>query len=103
SNFNSLLKNLVDTPQGDDPSKTGKAATPGIDAPAGAQMTMSEQDALLRQLAGCWNVLAGAKFAEDISVDLHLIIGQDRTVQQATIVDQMRYNADSHYKAAADS
>lgn len=103
--FKALLKNLQD--EKPDPStEQGKAvakpeqATP---APLGETMTMSELDALRQQLSQCWNVLAGARYAEDLVVDMKLYMNPDRTVRQASVVDSLRYTTDNVFRAAADS
>ena len=67
------------------------------------RVTISEEDALRRQLAGCWNVLSGAKYAEDLAVEVQVIVNPDRTVQNARIVDNGRYKRDPHFRAAADA
>jgi len=108
--FQSLLKNLVVTEPSTnsaeteklDPSNTAKPE-PGQQAPLGERMTVSEEDALRHQLAQCWNVLAGAKFAEDLVVEVRVTVNPDRTVNQAMILDQGRYNRDTHFRAAADA
>ena len=108
--FDSLLKNLTkDEPvqeNKDDINKLTDALatpTPTPDAPVGEQLTSSDIDALRQQLAGCWNVFAGASEAGDLSVDVRVIVNQDRTVKDASIVDQSRYNADDRFRAAAES
>jgi len=103
-NFNSLLKNLLDTeeqqPEAND-NANGQAN--GQIARLSDRLSMSELDAVRSQLAQCWNILAGAKFAEDLVVEVRVTINPDRTVQSATILDQGRYNRDSHFRAAADA
>lgn len=107
--FSSLLKNLTkDEPQ--DKSDIGEitkklaSAEPAPETPnLGQQLTMSDIDALRQQLAGCWNVFAGAAEAQDLAVDIRVIVNSDRTVQRATIVETIRYNNDDRYRAAADS
>jgi hypothetical protein len=103
--FKTLLKNLQE--EKPDPSKeAGKTdAKPeqAVAAPLGEKMTMSEMDALRQQLSQCWNVLAGARYAEDLVVDMTLTMNPDRTVQKASVVDTMRYNTDNIFRAAADS
>lgn len=108
--FSSVLKNLQDTddqpqqkPQLPDLKLDETAASDGAKAPLGAKMTMSEEDALRRQLEGCWNVPFGAKDASDLRVEIFMVINQDRTLRDAKVVDQSRYNSDSFYRAAADS
>jgi len=110
SDFNSLLKNLADSkpaPASDatQPDMGLKTATPdsGAKAPLGQKMTMSEEDALRRQLEGCWNFPAGAKDAEDLNVEIYMVINPDRTLRDARVVDTARYNRDGFFRAAADS
>lgn len=102
--FQSLLKNLQE--QKPEPStEQGTATTPqkATPAPLGETITMSEIDALRQQLSQCWQVLAGARYAEDLVVDMKLYVNPDRTVRMATVVDLARYNSDSIFRAAADS
>jgi hypothetical protein len=106
--FNSLLKNL--TPEAKKETKPQEslkdvlaAAEETQTAPLGERMTMSEIDALKHQLAGCWNVLSGAKYAENIIVEVRVVVNPDRTVQQATIINQPLYTQDGYYRAAADA
>ncbi len=107
--FDSLLKNLTkepETPQSDIGDLTKKLTTPEPTPETtnlGEQVTASDIDALRQQLSMCWNVFAGAASAEDLSVEIQLIINADRTVQQSTIVDISRYNSDDHYRAVAES
>lgn len=99
--FKSVLRNLIAEPQ--EPVKTD---TPGDakTAPAtGQPMSMSEMGALKAQLSQCWSVMAGARYAEDLVVDLRIFVNPDRTVRDVKIENQLRYNADSYYRAAADS
>lgn len=95
NDFQTLLKNLA-------PAEEVAQENAAI-APLADKLTMSEVDAIKRQLAGCWNVMAGAKYAEDLVVEVRVVVNRDRSVQQATILDQGRYNRDSHFRAAADS
>ncbi len=105
--FASLLKNL--TPDAAE-AKQDSSEDAVDDNPANGQiarlsdsLTISEQDALRRQLAGCWNVLAGARNAEDLVVPVRVYMNPDRTVNRASILDTGRYNRDTHFRAAADS
>lgn len=104
-NFNSLLKNLAEnddpvTPPSEQTEDVNNANTSRI---VENRISMGEQNALLAQLAKCWNVPTGARYAEDLIVDLRLVINPDRTVQSAKVVDTGRYNRDSFFRAAADS
>ena len=108
--FSSVLKNLQDTEEEPQPKTElpdlkldEEASSDGAKAPLGAKMTMSEEDALRRQLEGCWNVPFGAKDAQDLRVEIFMVINPDRTLRDAKVVDQSRYGSDSFFRAAADS
>ncbi len=108
--FSSVLKNLQvneETPSAEaelpDLKLDETAASDGAKAPLGSTMTMSEEDALRRQLEGCWSVPFGAKDAADLRVEVFMVINPDRTLRDAKVVDQSRYNSDTFFRAAADS
>lgn len=107
--FASLLKNLAqqETASGSDPAATAQPTRVNPDiaqlAELANRLTISEQDALKRQLSQCWVVLAGAKYAERLAVELRVYMNPDRTVQKIDILDKLRYSTDSHYRAAADA
>ena len=108
--FGSVLKNLADlkTPPAaaqKQPDMGLEEAAPeeGANAPLGQKMTMSEEDALRRQLEGCWNVPFGAKDAQDLNVEIFMVINPDRTLREARVVNRARYNSDTFFRAAADS
>lgn len=106
--FASVLKNLADTKTAPTPPVPQQPPTKVADAsgqplPIGQRMTMTEEDALRKQLEGCWNVPYGAKDAENTTVDIFMVINQDRTLQSAKVVDESRYNSDSFFRAMADS
>ena len=114
--FSSVLKNLAD-PKKDKPTPkpTRKPASKaksalesviskmGSNAPLGAKMTMSEEDALRKQLEECWNVPFGAKDAENMSVEIFMVINRDRTLREARIVNMSRCRTDNFFRAAAES
>ncbi len=105
--FASLLKNLQETePQPETDVVNKDAETPPQPSPLAAfsqKLTMSEMDALRYQLTRCWSIQAGARYAEDLVVEIRMIVNPDRTVQSATILDQGRYNNDTFFRSAADS
>ena len=107
--FTTLLKNLAETKPQTQPTpkappvKTADARPDGQPIPLGERMTMLEMDALRHQLQGCWNIQSGAKDAETTTVDIFMVINQDRTLQSAQVVDQARYNNDTFFRAMADS
>ncbi len=108
--FLSLLKNLQDGAPEETPQEVEEIAPENQISPLAQfsnRVTQSEMDAmkaaLNRQFGNCWNLSAGAKYAEDINVKVRLFINPDRTVRDVHIVDQIRYNTDSFFKAAADN
>lgn len=110
--FASVLKNLGVEKQKPLPALPDKnpdlnlnepRVTEGQNAPLGAKMTISEEDALRRQLGNCWSVPFGARDAEDLAVEIFMVINPDRTLREARVVDQGRYRSDSFFRAAADS
>ena len=81
---------------------TPEAATPAAGT-LGDRMTMSEMDALRRQLSRCWNIMAGAEGAEQLIVELKMEVNPDRTLRNAEVTDLGRYARDPFFRAAADS
>jgi len=80
-------------------ARTSKPVTSSLDS----KMTMSEIDAVRRQIERCWNVPAGAKDAKNLVVDIHVVMNPDGTVREATVVDQARMQSDGFFRAAAES
>jgi hypothetical protein len=101
----SLLKNL--TPDAaedveDAPKEKGENADGQI-AKLSDNLTISELDSLKYQIAQCWNVPTGIKYAENLAVEIRVVINPDGTVNRTSVVDQGRYNRDQAFRAAADS
>ena len=67
------------------------------------KVSISEIDAVRRQIAQCWNVPAGAKGAEDLYIEITLQMSADGTVRDARIVDQTRMAKDDFFRSAAES
>ncbi|MCB9991843.1 MAG: energy transducer TonB [Rhodospirillales bacterium] len=102
--FKSLLRNLMPTEEEASQTKNpGEAEPSSMLTRFSERITMSEMDALKRQLNQCWSVMAGARYAEDLIVDLKLFMNPDRSVRDIHIVNQMRYNSDTFFRAAADA
>lgn len=106
--FDSLLRNLQDSAPTVDESLpvVDEVVAPPIPSPIGdfsKQLLVSEADALRQQLSQCWSIQAGARYAEDLVVEVRLTVNRDRTVQNAVIQDRWRYNQDPAFRAAADS
>lgn len=111
--FTSLLKNLkkekIDQRKriekksiGDRLRKLSKDRSSG-DFREDQKVTMSEIDALRQQIAGCWNIAAGARQAEALSVEIEMRMNPDSTVRTARVVDRIRMNSDPFFRAAAES
>ncbi|MCS5596012.1 MAG: hypothetical protein NZ828_02035 [Alphaproteobacteria bacterium] len=102
--FDSVLKNLQISENSSAVEEAGEKAQTAAPKTLnlGDRVTISELDALRSQLAQCWNVLAGANFDKRLIVDIKLYMNPDRTVRKHEIVDGLRYNTDSFFKAAAD-
>jgi len=66
-------------------------------------LTMGEMDALRAQIAQCWSVPAGARDAENLIVEIRVVVNPDMTVQSARISDVARMNSDPFYRTAAES
>ena len=72
-------------------------------AASGAQLSMSEVDALRQQIIPCWNVPIGARGIENMNVELSIDVNEDRTVQNVEVVDKMRMISDSYFRTMAES
>ncbi|MEO9903835.1 cell envelope integrity protein TolA [Nisaea sp.] len=121
--FSRLLKTLEKTepaqpvkPQEEKPKKNTdplKDVLAKLQAPARSRsdkafdpenkVSISEIDAVRRQIAQCWNVPAGAKDAENLFIEIALQMGADGTVRDARIVDQARLSRDGFFRSAAES
>ena len=88
------------------PEKVAEATVPALPPPrpgVDLRMTVSELDAIRRQIEACWSLPAGARDAENLVVDIRVIMNPDGTVRQASIVDRSRMAADSFFRAVAES
>lgn len=108
--FLSVLKNLQEGDVATESENVAEMPAPEEMSPLAKfseRLSASEVDAIVialnRQFANCWNLMAGARNAEDITVSIKLVVNPNRTVQSARIADQFRYNQDSFYRAAADT
>ncbi|MAS86848.1 MAG: energy transducer TonB [Micavibrio sp.] len=109
TDFSSVLKNLAgkERPQVEqEVTEDTNSETQVPDAVLtriGTTLTISEQDLVRQQLAGCWNVVPGARDAQDLVVTVKMRMAPDATVQSAEIVNKGRYGSDPFFRAAADS
>jgi outer membrane biosynthesis protein TonB len=78
----------------------GNPATPFDE---GLPVTMSEIESVRRQIERCWNLPAGAKDAENLTVSIRVEMNIDGTPRTAVVTDQGRMRVDPFYRAAAES
>ena len=112
--FSSLLKDLkLTTPKPAAPVEQKKSLVERAreaarnqstrDFDPNAAVTVNEIQAVLQQLAQCWNVAAGARRDDALSVEIQMVMNPDATVRQARVVDAVRMNTDPFFRAAAES
>lgn len=108
--FNKLLKNLEakkpappKTVENKPDSKTQAQPVTTQATSLSSRLTISEEDALRRQIGLCWNAPVGARDVQNLVVELIIDVNADRTVMNTDIVDKTRYASDSFFRAAADS
>ena len=103
----SVLKNVAKLKKDAPVAEKEQAAKP---EPRGSQsniankpLSISELDAIRRQIERCWNVPAGAKDAQDMVVEIHVDMNPDRTVREFKVVNSARMNSDQYFRAMAES
>ena len=109
----SVLRDVAPEERGERPKKPVKKEkpapapafkkTPVRRAPLDAQASMSEIDAIRRQIEGCWNIPAGARDAGSLVVRIRVWVNPDGTVAQARILDASRMATDVFFRAAAET
>ena len=66
-------------------------------------LAISEIDAVRQQIQRCWNPPTGAKEAENLVIEVALVMNRDGTVREARIVDGARMRSDEFFRVAAES
>ena len=85
-------------------TQTQAQAQPKSMAPSlSDRLTMTEEDALRRQVEQCWNPPIGARNAQTLVVEINITMNPDKTVQSAEVVDKNRLNSDPYFRAAAEA
>ena len=59
---------------------------------------MSEIDVLRQQIGRCWNIAAGARQADALSVEIEMKMNPDATVRAARVIDRVRMNSDPFFR-----
>ena len=74
-------------------------------APLGEKLSISEIDAIKRQVERCWLVPAaiGAKDVENMVVRIKMKLNPDGRLREVRIVDRFRLETNATYKAVAES
>ena len=75
----------------------------GIGGSYFSELSISEIDAIAGRLRACWNLDPGAMVIEDMIVEIRAQLNQDGTVRSVDILNDSRYNSDSHFRSVADS
>lgn len=105
--FQQMLKDLTREPARPEPQdrRTAEADSPSRDeAPRlSDRLTVSQMDALRRQMSACWLVDPGLPNVREVSVEIRVRIARDRTVESAEIVDAARMRSDRTYRSVAES
>ena len=107
----SVLKNVakmkpapvVQNPNAKSDVKAPSQAAPSMAPSVSSRLSITEEDALRRQIEQCWNPPVGARDAQNLIVEVIIDVNADRTVSNAEIVDKGRYASDPFFRAAADS
>jgi hypothetical protein len=70
---------------------------------ASRPLTASQIDLVRQQIYDCWSVQAGSKDAENLIIEIHIVMNADGFVRSARIVDAARVKGDRFFRAAAES
>ena len=69
----------------------------------GLPLSVNEKDAIRQQIMQHWTVPSGTKDIQNIVATLHINVQPDGAVSKVEIVNKVRYNSDSSFRAMADS
>lgn len=111
NNLQSVLKNIEKLKDTSKPSPTPNPTAPDDKTPVTSQsapslgqtLSISEMDALRRQIQQCWNVPVGARGIENMTVELYIEVNDDRTVRKVEVVDRSRFISDNYFRTVAES
>ena len=68
-----------------------------------APFTLTETDAVMAQVAQCWNIPMGAPNDEAMIVELRVFLNSDGSLRRAEPVDKERLERDPFYRASAEA
>ena len=66
-------------------------------------LSASDLDAVRQQIEACWNLPAGARDAQNMTVEIRTLMNPDGRVRSASIVDTARATGDRFYRTMAES
>ena len=95
---------LKKTAEQSDRDRTSARTTAGVKTSARSRpMTLSEIEAVRRQIQPCWNFPAGAQDAGSLRVLIRIWLKRDGSVRDAKVLDRERIDSDSILRAAAEA
>ncbi len=107
--LDSVLKNVAklktDTPPSKEPPKETSSEPPQpLAAKTGERLSISEEDALRRQIRNCWNVPVGAKGVENMQAEIRVLFDASLRVTNVQYVSGTgNPNTDPHFRAFVES
>ncbi len=110
--LDAILKAVKDTAQKEKDSKDKPKETDSSKSKSFSsqfdptmQLSMSEKDAIMSQIAKCWSVPAGAKDAPNLVVVLKVTMNVDGSYGKVELAEESkaRYGTDSFFRTAAES
>ena len=95
---------LKKTAEQSDRDRTSARTTAGVKTSARSRpMTLSEIEAVRRQIQPCWNFPAGAQDAGSLRVLIRIWLNRDGSVRDAKVLDRERIDSNSKLRAAAEA
>ena len=108
--FQRLLKDLTEREEEPRPPAREQQAAEAPSEPSQSiaprlsdRLSVSEMDALRRQISSCWSIDPGLPNVREMSVEIRVRISRDRVVEQAEVVDAGRMRSDSVFRSVAES
>lgn len=107
--LDSILKNVAklkpDTPPAKEAPREPSTEPPQpLNAKTGERLSISEEDALRRQIRNCWNVPVGAKGVETMQAEIRVLFDTSLRVTKVEYVSGTgNPNSDPHFRAFVES
>ena len=107
ASVDSLEKNLGELDETAEIKEGTEVNNLGVEGGTGgsyfSELSISEIDAIAGRLRAAWNLDPGAKGAQNMIVEIRVYLRRDGNVDQVDILDQARYNSDSHFRSIAEA